>query len=319
MPGAAGDFGSFRLSAQDLRPRERLALYRDLMDRTMEKADIDSVGDEFSFGMRICRLPDLDVVRAKLSPTRVWRGRELASGGEKLFFMRLLEGAATLAQLGKEATISGGSAILFSAAAPVRIERTRSRFLLIGIPRALLEPMIASPASALMAPIPGTTEAVRLLTSYVALFSDDAAIEAQSLRQVIVHHVHDLVALAIGSTRDAAQIACGRGLRAARLRAIKADIAQNLDGRVTADTLASRHGVSPRYIRSLFEGEKTSLSRFVLGQRLVRAHRMLTDARHAHLTISAIAFLAGFRDLSTFNLQFRRRFGATPSQVRFRG
>ena len=40
--------------------------------------------------------------------------------------------------------------------------------------------------------------------------------------------VHDLIALAIGSSGDGAQIAKRRGLRAARLRAIKADVRANL-------------------------------------------------------------------------------------------
>jgi AraC-like DNA-binding protein len=43
---------------------------------------------------------------------------------------------------------------------------------------------------------------------------------------------------------------------------------------------------------------------------------MLTDPRHADLTIGAIAYTAGFGDLSTFNREFRRHFGATPSDVR---
>jgi AraC-like DNA-binding protein len=37
---------------------------------------------------------------------------------------------------------------------------------------------------------------------------------------------------------------------------------------------------------------------------------------HDELTISEIAYRAGFNDLSTFNREFRRHFGATPSDVR---
>jgi AraC-like DNA-binding protein len=43
---------------------------------------------------------------------------------------------------------------------------------------------------------------------------------------------------------------------------------------------------------------------------------MLTDARSAGLTITGIAFSAGFSDLSHFNRAFRRAYGATPSDVR---
>lgn len=66
----------------------------------------------------------------------------------------------------------------------------------------------------------------------------------------------------------------------------------------------------------LFEAEGIWLSKFVLGERLVSAHRMLCDPRCAGLSVSAIAFAVGFGDLSYFNRTFRRRFGATPSELR---
>lgn len=45
---------------------------------------------------------------------------------------------------------------------------------------------------------------------------------------------------------------------------------------------------------------------------------MLSDARFADRGISAVAYDVGFSDLSYFNRVFRRRFGATPSDVRRR-
>jgi len=43
---------------------------------------------------------------------------------------------------------------------------------------------------------------------------------------------------------------------------------------------------------------------------------MLIDARFSDRTVSSVAFEAGFGDLSYFNRAFRRRYGATPSDVR---
>src|SRR5205814_8886347 len=137
-------------------------------------------------------------------------------------------------------------------------------------------------------------------------------------RQLAIHHVHDLVALTVGATRDAAEIAAGRGLRTARMRAIMADIEINLQGDVSAGALSARHRLSPRYIRKLFEGENTSLSQFVLGRRLARVHRLLAGPNHADRTITDIALAVGCGDISTFNREFRRRFGMTPSDVRIR-
>ena len=309
------DFRSARFSTRDLPPGGRLDIYREVMDRTVDKAHIDAVGERASFHGSAYRLPELGIVHAAASPIRVVRSRAQVEGDDKLFFSMLLRGTAAFSQLGREVTVPAGSAILYSGADALRIERSRSRFFVVATPRAVLEPMIANPG-ALMSIIPSDFEAVRLLASYLHHFLKDLPIETPALRRLAVDHFHDLVAMAVGATRDATETANGRGMRAARMRAIKADIAQNLEWNINADILAARHNVSPRYIRKLFEEENTSLSQFVLCQRLVRVHRMLGDSRYAHLTIGTIAFEAGFGDLSTFNRDFRRHFGKTPSDVR---
>ena len=132
-----------------------------------------------------------------------------------------------------------------------------------------------------------------------------------------VTYVYDLMALALGATPEAAAIANGRGMRAARLNAVKADIAANLTAHdLSVAAVALRQRVTPRYIHMLFDGEGTTFSQFVLAERLAYAHRMLLDPHHAHQSIGAIAYAGGFGDLSHFNHAFRRRYGATPSEVR---
>jgi AraC-like DNA-binding protein len=74
--------------------------------------------------------------------------------------------------------------------------------------------------------------------------------------------------------------------------------------------------VTPRYIHKLFENEGLTFSSFVLGQRLSRAHRMLSDPRFADRNISTVAFDVGFGDLSYFNRTFRRRYVATPTDIK---
>jgi AraC-like DNA-binding protein len=74
--------------------------------------------------------------------------------------------------------------------------------------------------------------------------------------------------------------------------------------------------ISESYIRQLLAENGTTFTDFVLAGRLTRAHRMLIDPRYADRSISAVAYEAGFGDLSYFNRTFRRRYGATPSQVR---
>jgi len=48
---------------------------------------------------------------------------------------------------------------------------------------------------------------------------------------------------------------------------------------------------------------------------VARTHRMLAPPQSGGLTNAAIAYEAGFADLSHFNRCFRRRHGSTPSGV----
>ena len=95
------------------------------------------------------------------------------------------------------------------------------------------------------------------------------------------------------------------------------NIVENLDKRqLSVTNVASRFGVTPRYIQKLFEGEGTTFTEYVLERRLLEANRLLGDSRYAERSIGDIAFKVGFGDLSYFTRSFRRRFGMTPSDAR---
>src|SRR5215475_2867353 len=67
---------------------------------------------------------------------------------------------------------------------------------------------------------------------------------------------------------------------------------------------------------SLFETEGTTFSEHVLTLRLMRTYQMLSDPGCIDMTITDIAFSSCFGYLSYFDCTFRRRFGATPADVR---
>jgi AraC-like DNA-binding protein len=158
---------------------------------------------------------------------------------------------------------------------------------------------------------------LNLLRNYVDALFDDPVLMIPEMRQLGVAQLCDLVAVTLGATHDAGVAAEGRGIRAARLRAIKSDIEAHLaDGNLSPSLVARRQKVSDSYIRKLFAGEGTSFSHFVLARRLVRAHRMLTDRRWAERSIAWIAFEVGFGDLSYFNRTFKQFYGRTPSDIR---
>lgn len=136
-------------------------------------------------------------------------------------------------------------------------------------------------------------------------------------QNAVAQHLIDLVALSLGAGRDETELAKDRGLAAARFEAIKADILARLgEGGLNLAEVAKRHRASPRYVQMLFERAGTTFSEFVLEQRLLLAHRLLKSPLNSARKVSDIAHLAGFGDVSYFHRCFRRRFGATPAEVR---
>jgi AraC-like DNA-binding protein len=247
------------------------------------------------------------------------RTRELmADGNDDLVLHIQQSGSRIASQLGREQTVAPGAGILTTNAEPSTILLPgAARFVCIAVPRVALLDLAPGFENALVRSLPSDAEILRLLVRYLDILQDDATLGTPALRHAITMHLHDLCALAVGAAHDAADIARSRGLRAARLQAIKAHIARNLaDATLSAEAIARREGISTRYLHKLFEGEGTTLSRYVLGLRLRRVHRMLGDGRHAGKKIAALAFDAGFSDVSTFNREFRRRYAATPSDIR---
>jgi AraC-like DNA-binding protein len=310
--------GIISVSTDDLPERNRLETVREEIGKAIIKVELEPLpGQPFHFDAKLCALPDLGLAAGAISPFQGTLTRRLIEADD-LVFNLTLSGGRILRQLGREAVLGPGEAGPTITTDPgVGIIHLPSRFISFRIPRKTLQPMIGDLDVCLIRTIPGNTEALRLLAGYAGLVEELGALADLQMRHVVATHFHDLISLALGATRDTAHAAMGRGVRAARLRAIKGDIVLNLArADLSIDGVARRHGITPRYLGMLFAGEGTLFTHFVLASRLDRAHRMLRDPRHAGRPVSAIAFACGFGDLSYFNRAFRRRFGATPSDVR---
>lgn len=192
-----------------------------------------------------------------------------------------------------------------------------TRFIGVRVPRQAVAPLVGRIDGTLIRLVPVGTEALNLLVTYARAIADALPLATPDLQRLTVSHMHDLVAATIGATRDGQAIAEGRGIAAARLRSIIADISANLgDANLSIVEVARRHRVTPRYVHKLFEKEGLTFSSFVLGQRLSRAHRILSDPQLGDRNISSVAFDLGFGDLSYFNRTFRRRYEATPTEIK---
>lgn len=186
----------------------------------------------------------------------------------------------------------------------------------VTVPAATLKTVVAHPEQLAGRRVrPGS--ALRLLDGYLQSLTSLEEPPSPELAPVIGGHLLDLVAAALGPTAEAAEIIAKRGVKAARLRAILAEVAQRFsEPDFDLDNVAGTLGLSRRYIQELLEETGKSFTEHVVERRLERAFAMLGDRRCLHLAVIDIAFAVGFGDVSHFNRVFRRRFGDTPSGVR---
>ncbi|HKS61075.1 MAG TPA: AraC family transcriptional regulator [Xanthobacteraceae bacterium] len=306
-----------RLAANEAPECARADLLREFFHRFGVRYDVTATGREpIAIDLTLRRLPGLQISSGALQGARYLRTRETTDPTEDVGLVVNPRGSMLLRQSGREIELGEGDATLVSFTETLDTShRAPGDMLVLRFPRPQLAQRIADARERELRRIPHGTPALSLLRDYVSLIKQEQA--SDDLQQCIVSHFYDLAAVAIGATRDAAEQAQGCGLRAARLHAIKRDVAQNLgQPGLSVTALALRHGCTPRLIQRLFEGEGTSFTDYVLTQRLICAHRLLTDPHHAAEKISTIAFDAGFGDVSYFNRVFRERYGDTPSAIR---
>lgn len=308
-----------RFSTAEIPERDRLTMFRDVFSRGVANMDITPLGEQCHAELELHLFPGANVTWGGNSAYRFEKSRDPSKTDDDC----LIAWATTpgrFEHLGREITVGAGPAVLLSGAEKAVVENRRPiRHVTVKLPRAVLKPLVVGLEDAFMRPIPRENDALRLLKCYLATVRANSIAGSSELQHAMVLHIGDLIALALGATRDARELAARRGLSAARLDAIKKQIFEHLDEPAfSVNDVALRQGVTPRYVQMLFEREGTTFSSFLLQSRLALAHRRLSDPIGAARQVSAIALDCGFGDLSYFNQCFRRTYGETPSDVRQR-
>lgn len=320
--------GLIRLSSQDVPEIESVSVFQDVFE-SIAKVNLDTLGDgPLRADVSLRLLPGVAIESIATSPVRTKRTpAHVADGNDDLVLVLMLNATAGLRQGRRDDAVCGpGEAFLWvndepgvsHTPAPPGFPGVLASLLTIAVPRAVLAPSLRRLDRTLMNKVvPSSVPALSLLTGYARMLTQNMGDMPPELEALAATHVHDLVSMALGATRDVAEIAKGRGMRAARFEAIKADIAARFaHGGFSIESVAARQGISPQYVRALFNSAGTTFTDFVMEQRLDCVHRQLRDPRYFNRGIGMLALDAGFNDLSYFNRAFRRRFGMTPSDVR---
>lgn len=287
----------------------------------MVRLDIEPVkGTSFQAEGDLCALPGAAFASVTASPVRVSRTQRLIAGDmADMLFLITADAPLHVAQNGRERLLDAGDAIFLRGSERSVIQsRDTTRFTNISVPVESLVPVLPGVEDLSMTLVGRQDGLLGLLLGFVNLLQTGQRSFSDGLGDIAAAHVRDFITALAGAGPERGSPACERGgVRAARLRAIKADIGAHLhEPGLAIGALAMRHGISPRYVRKLLQEDGTTFSDFVLLLRLERSRRLLRGPGRDAGTIASIAHASGFGDLSYFNRAFRRRYGMTPSDVR---
>jgi AraC-like DNA-binding protein len=314
MPAVAAEFAPVCFSTSDLAEGDRLPVWREQFGRAVVRAEIEPLSDvPFHARATIRALPGLRTIAWRGSAVRNRRTPALAADGDESIGLFMNLGAkACVSQHGREIVLGRGDAVLISHDPSVVIPSPEG-FIGMIVPRAALASRIKDIDEAVLRPIPHTCEPLRLLRSYIQFVRNKLAFTNPELRQVVVNHVQNLVALSLRPTRS--ESSGLSAVAAARLGAALDCIADHFDDPdFSVGQVARMQGISPRYLQRLIETTGISFTARVNELRLQRAFAVLTES--GGRPIIDIALQAGFSDISHFNRLFRARFGDTPSGIR---
>lgn len=124
-----------------------------------------------------------------------------------------------------------------------------------------------------------------------------------------------------GGLRDAGPqggaLAHGGQEREDLVRRVRAHVDAHLwDRRLTPASVAAAQHISVRYLHRLFEGQGSTIGRWIQHRRLEEARRELARPGRADLTVSAVARRWGFASATHFSRSFRAAYGMSPSDWR---
>ena len=310
-----------RFSTEMLPERDRVAAFREEFARKVIGMDfVDRSGGKPRVDITFLKLGPVAVGRCAGTAGQFIRDAHHVKDGAGDFVVFVARGPHDFRQAGHEHSLNTGSAAFWDYGRPFSSGASDSaEGRNIAAPAAKLKELVARPEDRAGQVLrPGPT--LRLLDGYLgSLLALDEPPPAE-LAELIGLHLIDLVAAAIGPTAEASEFIAARGLKAARQRAVLAEIARRFGNPgLDVDAVAGRLGLSRRSVQRLLEETGKSFTEHVMERRLERAYAMLGDRAFAHLRIIDIALAAGFANLSHFNHLFRRRFGETPSSARTNG
>ena len=256
-------------------------------------------------------------LRCQTSPFRVSRGaREINRHGWEswIWLHQELSEGTKFEHAGNEFVTGRGDLLLLDPTIPFTNQaRSAHDYRRWFLPRGLIEPHLPYDRRPFSIHLTGSEGLGTIVRCYLGALNETIDTLGHSQQPAVVDNFCRLLALTCGRTPGPQQDA----VRAAKLQQAKDYISKHLtDSGLTPTQAAAAIKVSVRQLHLLFEPTGISFAEHVQSQRLEECRAALASPFSRDRSVTDIAYAWGFNSLASFYRAFRRRFGASPSEVR---
>jgi len=305
---------------------DRADFIRDVLSRTMERADIEFDGNDRGASAHgvITDVGRVRVCSVRSNATALHRTPAFARGTtEPTIFIALQTPGSglRLSQDGRQTALSPGELAFTDSSAAYSLHD----------PNGIQQHFFAIKVAALALPhdlvhrlravtlCPGHPVA-GLAAAYFARLATNPDITmhpgAETLGQPTIELVRALITTHLAVTTPLAKDSLQNTLV---LRILEYTRARLHDPDLNAAQIAAEHHISVRHLYNVLGRSGISLGDWIRTQRLEACHADLVSPQWRHLTIASVARRSGFTDASSFGRVFRAAYELTPRQWRAHG
>lgn len=310
------------VSTDSVGATDTVGFWTDLVCQHLVQVECSAITEpeQFHGTINMRRVAHVDISQVVAGGQRVTRTAELMAKADREYFLLNIqrEGTSLVQQDGREAILNRGDMALYSSA--------RRYDLLFNAD--FRQTVLIFPADALRITVPGidaltatTLDHENPTSKLLTLVADGYfQTEFETLSQLAVTRAANALTEIFAATVAEFSPKAGAGvsnLTLFHLTRIKQFVTGNLhDPELSVNLVSQALRISPSHIHRLFEVELQTFSTWLWSQRLLACKQALDNPAKTHLSVSEIAFSAGFNNASHFSRTFRLKFGVTPREWR---
>ncbi len=279
---------------------------------------LDAMDTDASFGELSSYRSENGLDFIGLSSTQQCLTIDMADRADDLWLIELLEGDLTITAGPDMVQVREGDIVFGHAETLAKLEFPRDhRILMIQIPTAYFTQRVRNHLPAGISLIASDTGAGRILSGMLRAVGDTINdLSADRLRPVELS-LPDFLLTALMEGAPSKSLGGSAGARAMLLERVFQSIEMHLsDPHLNLEQVATKHGISMRYLQKLFETVGDSFGHYVKLRRLERCRMDLLSPLHAQKSISEILFQWGFNDSASFSRAFREQYAMSPREYR---